>query len=97
MVEYLYNCIRATNGENVEICAIIEDDTGTAVTEGCGLRLYCDKGETMVHKADGVYNGEMWTFVIPGDVTEGLVGRYWYCFCQGDRTLCFKQPIYFVR
>lgn len=97
MIEYLYDCIRATNGEDVEICAIIEDDSGTAVTEGCGLRLFNDTVETMLYRAEGVYSNDMWTFVLPADITEGLKGRYWYCFCQGDRTLCFKQPIYFVR
>lgn len=96
MVEYLYNCIRATAGESVEICAIIEDDSGTPVTDGCGLRLFCDKGEVTLHKAVGTYANDMWTFILPSEVTKELKGRYWYCFCQNDRSLCFKQPIYFV-
>ncbi len=96
MVEYLYNCIKATSGEDAEICAIIEDDSGTAVTEGCGLRLFSNNVETMLCRVEGVYSNGIWTFVFPAEVTKNLEGRYWYCFCQGDRTLCFKQPIYFV-
>jgi hypothetical protein len=92
-LEYLYNAIRATSNEDAEICAVIEDDSGTPVTEGCGLRIF--DGDEMLCRVEGTHNGEMWTFIVPSEITAELHGRYWYCFCQGDRTLCFKQPIYF--
>lgn len=96
MLEYLYNMIRATAGENADVCAVIEDDSGTPVTEGCGLCVFENTDDTIICDIDGVYADGMWTFTIPAEITEGLKGKYWYCFSQNERTLCFKQPIYFV-
>jgi hypothetical protein len=93
MIEYIYNMIRASSGEDVEICAIIEDDSGEPVTDGCGLRLYSNDMKTTIYRAEGIYGNGVWTFVLPGEITKNLRGRHWYCFCQGDRTLCFKQPL----
>lgn len=94
MIEYLYDCIRATAGQEICICAQITDDDGTAITEGCGLMLHDD--EAMLIKVNGVCNGEEWSFIIPAEATAGLKGRHWYCICKGDASLCFKEPIYLV-
>lgn len=93
-LEYLYDAVKATAGQDICICAVITDDEGTALTEGCGLMLHDD--EKMLIRVDGVYNNDMWSFVIPPEATVGMKGRYWYCICQGDSNLCFKTPIYLI-
>jgi hypothetical protein len=92
MIEYIYDAIRATAGQEICICALITDDEGNAVSEGCGLMLHDDDG--MIVKVEGVFNGEDWSFVIPAEATQGLKGRYWYCICRANSNLCFKTPIY---
>lgn len=94
MVEYLYDCIRATAGQNICICAVITDDAGDAITDVCALMLHDDND--MLIKVDGTYNGELWTFDIPAEATKNLAGRYWYCICRGNSNLCFKTPIYLI-
>lgn len=94
MVEYLYNAIRATAGQDIPVVAIITDENNAVVSEGCGLMLH--DNETMIVKIDGAFDGEQWIFNIPANVTEGRHGRYWYCICHHDMNLCFKQPIYLV-
>lgn len=95
MIEYLYDAIRATAGEDIPIAAIIKDETGEAITENCHLMLYDDL--MLLGTVDGLYveDGE-WGFVIPADLTDGRIGRYWYCICADNASLCFKQPIYLI-
>lgn len=93
MVEYLYDCIRATAGQDIMIGAIITDMYEQPLTEGCGFMLH-DENEEMLIKVPGVFNGEFWTFTIPADITAGRKGRHWYCICWNDMMLCFKTPIY---
>ena len=99
MIEYLYNCIRATAGQNITVDAKITDDSGEALTQSCGFMLH-DKNDdkTMLARVDGEYlsEEEMWRFTVPAEVTKGLKGRYWYCICHEDQNVCFKQPIYLV-
>lgn len=97
MVEYLYNCIRATAGSNVEITAIIQDGSGANITENCHVMLF-DKDDTLLITVDGTYLAELgtWQFTIPAKETVGKKGRYWYRICTHKDSLCFKQPIYFV-
>ncbi len=90
--EYLYDAIKAEAGVDFNICAVIVDDAGDALTEGCSLKLHDDNG--VIATINGDYNGEMWSFDVPAETTEGLSGRYWYTVCQGDISLCFKTPLY---
>jgi hypothetical protein len=94
MIEYLYDCIRATAGQDITVAAVITDDNGEALTSGCGLMLHDD--ENMIVRVNGVFDGEQWNFTIPADATANRVGRYWYCICRGEESLCFKEPIYLV-
>ena len=94
MIEYLYDCIRATSDTDTEITARITDDQGNFITENCNLTLYSEK-ETII-TIEGIYTGEgLWEFVIPKDLTVGYIGRYYYSICHNDSNLCFRQPIYF--
>ena len=97
MVEYLYNCIRATAGSNVEISAIIQDANGADITEGCHIMLF-NKDCALLDTIDGAYIAEIgtWQFTLPAEITKGKVGRYWYRICSHSDSLCFKQPIYFI-
>ena len=92
MLEYLFNSIKATAGEDAVIIANIAED-GVDITEGCGLMLHINN--KVLHYS-GEYKNELWHFTIPGEDTKGLKGRFWYCLCRGEQTLCFKEPIYFV-
>ena len=94
MIEYLYNTIRATAGEDLAVAAIITDEEGNLLQDVCSLMLYSDT--EMLFSAPGAIDGDMWVFTIPAKVTEGLNGKYWYCICCGDTKLCFKQPFYLV-
>lgn len=94
MVEYLYDAIRATAGQDIPVVAKITDEEGTIIAEGCGLMLHDENA--MIAKINGAFDGEQWIFTIPADMTEGKHGRYWYCICHHDMNLCFKQPIYLV-
>ena len=95
MIEYLLNAIRATAGEDITVMASITKDD-IPIEDGCGFMLHID--EENVVMVDGVYDDELdvWTFTIPADATKGLKGRYSYCFCQGGKTLCFREPFYLM-
>lgn len=95
MIEYLYDAIRATIGDDIEVTATILGSDGEPMDEGCHMMIY--DGEDMVFDTVGSCFEDVWTFTIPADVTKTLKGRYKYCICDKDSTdLCFKQPIYFV-
>lgn len=97
MIEYLYNAIRATAGQDIAIEARITDEDGNVLTESCGFMLH-DKNKDMIIDVDGEYLEEedVWRFIVPAYVTEGLKGRYWYCICHAGQSVCFYQPIYLV-
>jgi hypothetical protein len=90
MIEYLHNSIRATAGSPAKIEVRIVG----ATAEAPHLMLF-DDVELL-----GTYMGEFsvatgtWLFVIPADDTNRR-GRFWYCICEKENKLCFKQPIYF--
>lgn len=94
MIEYLYNAIRATAGEDITITAEITDDSGECVADGCALMLWDDK--ELLTSVDGMLIDDLWSFTIPADKTAGLVGRYWYCICHNHNKLQFKEPLYLV-
>lgn len=93
--EYLYSALRATAGEDITINAIVTDEEGKAITEGCGLMII-DKGSNVIAKVAGTFEGDSWLFAIPADATKGLTGRHYYRVTKGDTSLCFPTPIYFV-
>lgn len=95
MIEYLYDAIRATAGEDITISAKITDAFGVPVTEGCHINLYDD--EKQLTSISGTFNNDLWEFTIPAAETANLTGRYWYCVCSTTHNkLNFKQPIYLV-
>lgn len=93
MIENLYNAIRATAGSPIPVEVRI---TGTEVSEHCHLMLFDDV--LLLGTYGGEYNAETdtWLFTIPSEDTEGLTGRYWYCICEKENKLCFRQPLYLV-
>lgn len=93
MIEYLFNSIRATAGEDITVIANIRQD-GEPITEGCGFMLHID--EENVVMVNGEFTNDLWNFTIPADVTKGLKGRYSYCLCKDGQTLCFKEPFYLM-
>ena len=94
MIEYLYNAIRATAGEDITITADITDDSGECIGEGCAIMLWDD--DNLLTSVNGMLIDDLWTFTIPAASTSGLKGRYWYCICHNHSKLQFKEPIYLV-
>ena len=95
MIEDLYDAIRATAGNDVEITATIQDDTGALITDNCHIMLF-DKERNLLSTFDGEYQGDgFWTFTIPATETKGKLGRHWYKICTPVSSLCFSQPLYF--
>jgi hypothetical protein len=94
-LEYIYDAIRATAGEDTGISATILDDDGNPFETGCGLSLYDGDGER-IGFIDGYYVGEgLWLFTIPAHMNYGLSGRYYYSINQDGEDMNFKTPIYF--
>ena len=93
--EYLYSALRATAGEDITINAIVTDEEGKAITEGCGLTIL-DEGSNVIAEVAGTFENDSWLFAIPADATKGLTGRHYYRVTKGDASLCFPTPIYFV-
>lgn len=95
MIEYLYDAVRATAGEDICIAARITDETGELMDIGANLMLHDDL--MMLGNVPGEFDGEAHLFNIPGELTSGKKGRYWYCICSNDNeTLSFKNPIYLI-
>ena len=97
MIEFLYDCIRATADDDTPIVAKITNNDGECITEACHLMLY-DNEDNLVAEVMGNFTDDIWEFVIPQETAKGFRGRYFYCICDhhsGNR-YCFKQPIYFV-
>lgn len=93
MIEYIYNAIRATAGQDITLPAEITTETGEDITEDCQLHIFKDK--EMIIAVDGIYKEGEWAFTIPAEKTKDLYGRYFYCIGHKGSSLCFKQPIYF--
>lgn len=94
MIEYFYDCIRATAGVDNTVVMIIQDEEGNNITSGCNLMLSSDNYD--ISMISGSYEDGLWYFIIPGENTKDLKGRYWYYVRYADNTLCFKQPIYLI-
>lgn len=96
MIEYIYDTIKATAGEDIPIIVEVRDPEGNLVTEGCGISIHCE--DEQVCRIPGEYSAseQIWKFVIPAEATKGHKGRHYYCVCKEDGTLNFKTPIYLV-
>ena len=97
MIEYLYDAIRATSGDDIVICACIRDEDGNLYGEGSQLCLY-DEQHNMITMIKGEFNEENeYQYTIPAETTKDRYGRYWYAICDLEHNaLSFKQPIYLV-
>lgn len=93
MIEYLYNTIRATAGDIMPITAIITDDEGKEITDGCHFMLYSND-DKLIKTVMGDYSNGEWVFQVP--TAELDKGKYWYCICLDNEKLCFKQRIYLI-
>lgn len=97
MIEYLYDAIRATGGQDIVVSAVIVDVNNTPIPSGCTLSLYDDRAEIYQVEGDYYLDNNEWQFVLPADATKDLPkGRYWYCVCYNSQGLNFKQPLYLV-
>lgn len=94
MVEFFYDAIRATAEEDIVIPAIITNDEGECITDACSIMLHTD--DMILASVPGELVDGTWYFTIPAEITTGHRGRYWYCICQDDSKLCFRQPIYLI-
>ena len=54
MIEYLYDAVRASDGEDMTITATIRDNDGTTITDGCALRIF-DEGGALIEEVGGTY------------------------------------------
>lgn len=97
MIEYLYDAIRATAGQEIVVAAVITDIDDLPITSGCSFSLYDD--DRHLQEIDGSFNSDTgeWHFVLPVRLTQTLAkGRYWYCINYEHQSLSFKQPLYLV-
>ena len=97
MIEYLFDAIRASSGQDIRIVAEITDDNGIVLTEGCSINLFSPEKE-YIASFEGEYQAETndWLFTIPAEGTQGFKGRYYYCISYHGQSLCFRQPLYLV-
>lgn len=96
MIEYLYDCVKAIAGEDINICAEITDAEGKDIINGCSL-LFIDKDFSIIGDYPGTYADGAWIFTIPAAATTECNGRYWYRIKFKDGSLCFAAPIYIGR
>ena len=54
MIEYLYDAVRTSDGEDMTITATIRDNDGTTITDGCALRIF-DEGGALIEEVGGTY------------------------------------------
>lgn len=92
-IEFLYDCIKAVSGEDINIGAQITDVDGNNITSGCSL-IFIDKDFSTIAEYAGTYADGTWTFTIPAEATKGMEGRYWYRIKYNDESLSFAAPIY---
>lgn len=93
MIEYLYNTIRATAGDDMQVTAVITDDHGNDITSDCKFAIFSVDDQLLVSTV-GEYTSDVWHFTIPTD--ELKKGKYWYCIYHHDERLSFMQRLYLV-
>ena len=97
MVDYLYDVIKAVAGEELQIAAIITDENGVDISEGCALVLSFGQHAEPHAKFDGTFTtcneGSFWSFVVPAAATKGE-HKLWYKIMKGEESLSFYRPLY---
>lgn len=96
MTEYLYNAIRATSGDALEVCAKITDDYGSLIENGCYMTIYDKDGSTVIALQDGIFDNGIMKFNFDAVLIGNLKGCYWYTINYDGGAISFKQPIYFI-
>jgi hypothetical protein len=93
MIEYIYDAIRATHGDDIEIAVKITESDGSVMASGSFIEVY-DNDNHIVAFGEAEFNGEVYNFVIPALENTG---RYFYVIkdVMGE-ALSFKQPLYVV-
>ena len=96
MIEYLYDAVRTSDGEDVTITAAIRENDGTTITDGCALRIF-DEGGTLIEEVGGTYytDAERWEFKFTFP-TDKVRARYFYTIAHNGEDINFKARIYVV-
>lgn len=96
MIEYLYDAVRASDGEDMTITATIRDNNGTAITDGCALRIF-DEGGALIEEVGGTYytDAKRWEFEFTFP-THKARARYFYTIVHNGEEINFKARIYVV-
>lgn len=95
-IEYLYDMIKVTGGEDALVTALITEND--EIAEAAGFHLY-DQELTELLYVPGQLDeqGLYFEFPIAGEVTKYMKGRYLYNICNGNgSSRCFYQPILIV-
>ena len=97
MVDYLYDVIKAVAGEELQIAAVITDENGADVSEGCVLVLAFGQHAEPHAQFDGTFTasnkGGFWSFVVPAAATKGE-RKLWYKVMKDGESLSFYRPLY---
>lgn len=96
MIEYLYDAVRTSDGEDMTITAAIRENDGTTITDGCALRIF-DEGGALIDEVDGTYYTDVgkWTFKFTFP-THKARARYFYTIAHNGEDINFKARIYVV-
>ena len=96
MIEYLYDAVRTSDGEDMTITATIRDNDGTTITDGCALRIF-DEGGALIEEVDGTYYTDVgkWAFKFTFP-THKARARYFYTIAHNGEDINFKARIYVV-
>nr|DAJ77168.1 MAG TPA: hypothetical protein [Caudoviricetes sp.] len=96
MIEYLYDAVRTSDGEDMTITATIQENDGTVITDGCALRVFDNEGAQVLEK-EGIYYSDVqeWEFKFELPYNSAC-NRYFYTISHNGIDLAFKAPIYLV-
>ena len=96
MIEYLYDAVRASDGEDMTITATIRDNDGTTITDGCALRIFDEDG-ALIEEVGGTYYTDCgrWEFKF-NFPTHKARARYFYTIAHNGEEINFKARIYVV-
>lgn len=88
MIEFIYDAIRLSYGEEIILQVRLYDDNDEEITEGNAVLEIGNK------EISGYYDDESWNFLIPSSI--GLKGRQFYRVVCDNVVFNFDAPIYFV-
>lgn len=96
MIEYLYDAVRTSDGEDMTIAATIRENDGTIITDGCALRIF-DEGGALIEEIGGTYytDAEKWEFRFTFPAHNPRA-RYFYTIAHNGEDINFKARIYVV-